>query len=253
VILIGALAAGAAAGFAILALRDTSPIERRLRALGRSTRRPRRAAVTVARIDPARIAGALAGALAGCVVSAAWALGPLPVIVPAYAGYIVPAMIGGRRAARRRREAERATVTLVEWLHALVACGRPLETALGSVAARMDGKGLLDSAVSLALRDYTLGVPMATALGRHGRASALPGLVELAARMERSRDLGRGVLPLLQDLRDELRAQERVRCLAAASHVEGKLTLVLTLCYLPALALLVIIPLFLTLLTGLFG
>jgi hypothetical protein len=117
----------------------------------------------------------------------------------------------------------------------------------------MDGNGLLDSTVSLALRDYTLGVPMAAALGRHGRASALAGLVELAARMERARDLGRGVLPLLQDLRDELRAQERARCLAAASHVEGKLTLVLTLCYLPALALLVIIPLFLTLLTGLFG
>jgi hypothetical protein len=177
----------------------------------------------------------------------------LPAIVSTYAGYVVPAMIGERRAARRRRDAERATVTLVEWLHALVACGRPLETALGSVAARMGGNGLLDSTVSLALRDYTLGVPMAAALGRHGRASALAGLVELAARMERARDLGRGVLPLLQDLRDELRAQERTRCLAAASHVEGKLTLVLTLCYLPALALLVIIPLFLTLLTGLFG
>jgi hypothetical protein len=57
----------------------------------------------------------------------------------------------------------------------------------------------------------------------------------------------------LQDLRDELRAAERARALQAASHVEGKLTLVLTLCYLPALALLVIIPLFVTLLAGLFG
>jgi uncharacterized membrane protein len=58
---------------------------------------------------------------------------------------------------------------------------------------------------------------------------------------------------MLQDLRDELRAAERARALQAASHVEGKLTLVLTLCYLPALALLVIIPLFVTLLAGLFG
>jgi Flp pilus assembly protein TadB len=166
---------------------------------------------------------------------------------------VLPAVVGEQRAARRRRDAERGMITLVEWLHALVACGRPLETALGSVATRMHGDGLLDHTIAFALRDYTLGVPMASALGRHGRAAELPGLVELAARMERARDLGRGVLPLLQDLRDELRAQERARCLAAASHVEGKLTLVLTLCYLPALALLVIIPLFLTLLAGLFG
>jgi hypothetical protein len=162
-------------------------------------------------------------------------------------------MVDERRAAWKRRDAERATITLVEWLHALVACGRPLESALGSVAARVQGDGLLDRTIALALRDYTLGVPMATALARHGRAAELPGLVELAARMERARDLGRGVLPLLHDLRDELRAQERGRCLAAASHVEGKLTLVLTVCYLPALALLVIIPLFVTLLAGLFG
>jgi hypothetical protein len=60
-------------------------------------------------------------------------------------------------------------------------------------------------------------------------------------------------LPMLQDLRDELRAGERARAFQAASHVEGKLTLVLTLCYLPALALLVIVPLFVTLLAGLFG
>jgi hypothetical protein len=60
-------------------------------------------------------------------------------------------------------------------------------------------------------------------------------------------------LPILQELRDELRAGERARSLQAASHVDGHLTLVLTLCYLPALALLVIVPLFLTLLAGLFG
>jgi hypothetical protein len=253
VILLGAFAMGAAAGLAVLAVRDASAVEMRLRSIVITVRPARRAAIAGARLDASRVAAALAGALAGCLVSALWALGPLPVIVPAYAGYVLPAMVDERRAARKRRDAERATITLVEWLHALVACGRPLETALGSVAARVQGDGLLDRTIALALRDYTLGVPMATALARHGRAAELPGLVELAARMERARDLGRGVLPLLHDLRDELRAQERGRCLAAASHVEGKLTLVLTVCYLPALALLVIIPLFVTLLAGLFG
>jgi len=41
------------------------------------------------------------------------------------------------------------------------------------------------------------------------------------------------------------------RALDAASKVEGRLMLVLALCYLPALMLLVVIPLFMSLLDGL--
>ncbi len=90
-------------------------------------------------------------------------------------------------------------------------------------------------------------------MARTATESGARGLGDLASRLARTRDLGRGTLPMLQDLRDELRASERASALEAASHVEGKLTLVLTLCYLPALALLVIVPLFVTLLAGLFG
>jgi len=253
VILAGALAAATAAAALVLAVRGASTIERRLRAVGIASG-PRIAGQLSA--DPlaaAKVAAALAGALIGCLASAVWSLGLLPVIVAAYAGYVLPSLVVERRAARRRSEAEHAVVTLVEFLHAVVASGRPLETALASVATRSSGSVTLDRTLAFALRDYTLGVPMHAALARHGGALGVRGLVELASRIERARDLGRGVLPLLQDLRDELRAEERARGLAAASHVEGKLTLVLTLCYLPALALLVIIPLFLTLLAGLFG
>ena len=52
---------------------------------------------------------------------------------------------------------------------------------------------------------------------------------------------------------DDLRSAQRARLLRSASSVEGQLTLVVTLCYLPALALLVIVPLFVTLLAGLFS
>ena len=52
--------------------------------------------------------------------------------------------------------------------------------------------------------------------------------------------------------RDRLRASERAKSLDAAGRVEGRLMLVLVLCYLPALMLLVVIPLFLGLLDGLF-
>src|SRR5438132_1577283 len=78
-------------------------------------------------------------------------------------------------------------------------------------------------------------------------------LASIASDLERARDLGRGALVVLRDHRDRLRASERARSLDAAGRVEGQLMLVLVLCYLPALMLLVVIPLFLTLLDGLFA
>jgi tight adherence protein C len=200
-----------------------------------------------------RIAGASVAGVAAVAISWQLSLGIVPIPIAAYAGWIIPAIVVARRSARRHRAAEHGVVTLVEWLHALVSTGRPLETAIDTVAQRGLGDGLLDETLARVRRDYTLGVPMHRALEMHGRATRMKGLVEIAARTERAREMGRGVLPILQDLRDELRAGERTRSLEAASHVDGKLTLVLTLCYLPALALLVIIPLFLTLLAGLFG
>ena len=56
----------------------------------------------------------------------------------------------------------------------------------------------------------------------------------------------------MRDERDQLRGCERARSLDAAGRVEGRLTLVVVLCYLPALMLLVVIPLFLGLLNGLY-
>jgi Flp pilus assembly protein TadB len=250
---IGALAAGAMVALGLLALHPDSSVERRLRrfriaGLQGHARVEQSGTPTVP-----RLALALVAALAACVVAAIASLGIAPVIAAAYGGWIVPSLLADRRRERRQRDAERAVVTLVEWLHALVSSGRPLETALVSVAGRMRGTTLLDSVLALTVRDYTLGVPLHAALRRHADAEHIAGLVDLATRVDRARDLGRGALSLLADLRDELRAREREQALEAASAVEGKLTAVLTLCYLPALALLVIAPLFLTLLAGLFG
>jgi len=200
-----------------------------------------------------RLAGALCGATAGALF--AWRIGggPVPIVIGTYAGAITPTVLHERADAARLRDAERACVTLVEWICALVAAGRPIENALASLAARRTGSDLLDKALAQVRRDYTLGVPLHVAISHEADVRGIKGLAALAARLDRARELGRGAAPLLEDLRADLRATERARALRAASSVEGKLTLVMTLCYLPALALLVIVPLFLTLLNGLFG
>lgn len=247
---VGAMALAIAVIAGIFAARPSSRVERWIGALGdvRGSTMGR-----TRRHVAARVPGALFGATGGALF--AWIIGGgvLPIVIGTYAGAVAPAIIAERRDATRARAAERACVTFVEWLCALVAAGRPIETAVVSIAARGTVSPSLNDALGRARRDYTLGVPLHVAISREGASARVGGLIELGARLERARTLGRGAAPLLEDLRNDLRAAERARALRAASGVEGKLTLVMTLCYLPALALLVIVPLFLTLLSGLFA
>ena len=112
---------------------------------------------------------------------------------------------------------------------------------------------LLDQALRRTANAYALGRPAvpSTRCDCAGRGHRIAGT--LAASLERARDLGRGSVAVIRDPRDVARAAARTEALEAAAQVEGKLMLTLVLCHLPALMLLVVIPLFLTLLDGLFG
>jgi tight adherence protein C len=200
----------------------------------------------------AKIVAALAGSALAAALSVVAPVGPLVVVAAAYAGFILPTLHVDRAAAHRRSESEHALVTLVEWAEALVASGRPIEGAFVAIAERGVGGRLIDSAVAAAARSYALGAPLFPALVREAAAVDLPALAAIASDLERARDLGRGALVVLRDHRDRLRASERAKSIDAAGRVEGRLMLVLVLCYLPALMLLVVIPLFLGLLDGLF-
>lgn len=200
----------------------------------------------------AKFVAALAGAAFAAAVSLIAPIGPLVVVAAAYAGFILPTLRVDRAAASRRSEAEHALVTLVEWAEALVASGRPVETAFVALAERGVGARLIDDAVAAAVRSYALGAPLFRALAREAGSIGLPALAGIAGDLERARDFGRGALVVLRDHRDRLRGSERAKSLDAAGRVEGRLMLVLVLCYLPALMLLVVIPLFLGLLDGLF-
>jgi hypothetical protein len=194
----------------------------------------------------------LTGAAIAAALSLVAPVGPLVVVASAYAGFILPTLRVERAAARSRWEAERALVTLVEWAEALVASGRPIEGAFVAIAERGVGGRLIDDAIAAGARSYTLGAPLFPALAREAAGIGLPALAAIATDLDRARDLGRGALVVLRDHRDRLRGSERAKSLDAAGRVEGRLMLVLVLCYLPALMLLVVIPLFLGLLDGLF-
>jgi Flp pilus assembly protein TadB len=210
-------------------------------------------AMSIEHLVAVKIAMALLGALLAAVVALIVPIGALVIAAAAYGGFVLPSIVVERRAARSRREAESAIASLVEWTHALVLSGRPVESAVMALARRGTGASLVDRVLVRVADLYTLGAPLHVSLIRESKEADLPSLTRLAERLERSRELGQGSINVLEDLRDELRMASRERVLQSASQVEGKMTLILTLCYLPALVLLVVIPLFVTLLAGLFG
>ena len=266
-IMLGAALAAASLVAAVLAIRPRSAVGMRLARVAPRIETPRLARSVLITgelaqsglgwnetdLVRAKFVGALAGAAFTAVLSLIVPIGPVVVIAAAYAGFILPTLRVDRAAANRRSEAERALVTLVEWAEALVAGGRPVETAFVAIAQKGIGGGLIDDAAGAAVRSYSLGAPLFPALAREADSAGLPALAGVARDLEQARDLGRGALVVLRDHRDRLRGSERAKSLDAAGRVEGRLMLVLVLCYLPALMLLVVIPLFLGLLDGLFA
>lgn len=262
----GTVAAGVSLAAVVLSARRRSSVERRLLRVAPLAARAVRWRAAAERdllqsetgldqsgLVAAKLIGAVAGLGLGLAAASALPLSPAVAILPAYAGAVLPSAVVERRAASRRHAAERALGAVVERVEALVAAGRPAESALVAIARRPTSSLLLDRALGQAAERYALGAPLFRALVACAEAEGLPGVAAFASTLERSRELGQGSLLLIREARDERRAAERTRALEAASGVEGRLMLVLVLCYLPALFLLVVIPLFIGLLDGLFG
>src|SRR5437870_3844406 len=181
-ILIGALLATCAGTAAVLASRPPSMIRRRLAQLSpRPVAKSRIRSVLIthelsrsglgwSEIDllRAKVVAALLAAALVAVVGLVIPIGPAFVVAAAYAGFVTPTVYVERAASRCRAEAERAMVALVEWTEALVASGRPVETALVAVAERGVGSVLVDGAIAAASRSYALGAPLFRALAREG-------------------------------------------------------------------------------------
>lgn len=198
--------------------------------------------------------GSLAARSLGASAVAALAIGAdLPLLAPAlgYATFIAPSFVADRRRARELRAAERALGIAIEWVDALVSIGQPAERAFAAAARQGTGAVLLDRVLRDACAAAALGAPLFRALAAEARGAGLAPFAELADELDRSRDLGRGSRSVVRDGREELRRRERARTIGVASKVEAKLMLVLVGCYLPALMLAVVVPLFVGLLGGL--
>lgn len=247
---LGAILAGIGAAVAVAWAVRPSRIALRVETIALAAR----AAVVSPPGSQRRSMGAAGGraALGAGVATLAIAAG-VPLLAPAfgYAAFIAPSMAAEHRQTRDRRRAERALTIAIEWIDALVSLGRPAERAVAAAARQGTGDPLLDPILREACGAAALGAPLFRALALRARGAGLAQLATVADELDRARDLGRGTRAVVRDARDELRRRERTAAIAAASKVDAKLMLVLVGCYLPALMLVVVVPLFVGLLGGL--
>lgn len=186
--------------------------------------------------------------VAGIVFALAVGLPPVVALGLGFASFVLPSEIVARRARAAERSREEAVLPLVERLLALATAGFTIEQSLGRVAEAASPLGPL---LAESERRASLGVPAFDALADVSARENVSVLADLARDLARARRGGRPLLPVLAERRETLRLARRALRLEAASRVDGALSLVLVGAYLPALLLLVVIPLFLGLLAAL--
>ncbi|WP_426593135.1 type II secretion system F family protein [Cellulomonas sp. McL0617] len=131
-----------------------------------------------------------------------------------------------------------------------------VEVALSTGASVPRALAAVGSAVRGPAGDCLARVSASLLLGASWRsawAGSPASLVDVADVLEASWTTGSAPGPALRARADELRRRRRVRARAAAGALGVQLVLPLGLCFLPAFVLLGLVPMVLSLATGLFG
>jgi tight adherence protein C len=186
-----------------------------------------------------KLASALAGALLGLLLGALapGRLGVATMALGPAAGFLVPDLWLGRRAAERAGAMRRELPAMLDLLRVAVESGLSLGTALGAVGERTSGPLAVEwRAVG---REVLLGVPLAQSLAGLVRRAPLAEVQALVAALERA---GRHGTPLGETLaaqaRDARLARRR-RIQEEAARAAPKIQLVVALLLVPSVMLLV--------------
>jgi tight adherence protein C len=187
----------------------------------------------------AKLASALAGALAGLALAAVapGRLGLLAGALAPVAGFLGPDLWLARLAARRAAAARRALPALLDLLRVTVESGASLTEALRLVGE--EGRGPLAAEWRAASRRLALGAPLGVALEGVERALPLPELRALVAALERSRRHGAPLAGTLAAQARDARAGLARSAREHAARAGPKIQLVVALLLVPSVLLLV--------------
>jgi hypothetical protein len=149
-------------------------------------------------------------------------------------------------ARRPARAGEADPALLLELVAVALAAGAPVPTALVAVGAVWPGHAGV--ALVRAARALELGAPWDVAWTGAG---AVP--LAVARALEPAWTVGASPVPLLRTAADRLRSRRRAEIRAAAGRLGVQLVVPLGLCYLPAFVLVGLVPVVVSLASGLLG
>ena len=144
------------------------------------------------------------------------------------------------KAGYRRKAILRALPDAMDLLVTSVEAGMGVDAAFGLVADKSEGP--LSDTFALYLKQIGLGRPRREALLYVAEQAGVADLIEIAHNINQGEDLGTPISDVLRRQSEELRAQRRQRAQIAAQKAPVKMTIPLALCFLPAMAAVVVVP-----------
>lgn len=166
-------------------------------------------------------------------------LGMLGFLIIVY-GSGLPYLLLRRRAAKRRRQIERALPDALDLLLTCVEAGLGVDAAFALVAQRT--RGPLAEKLTEYLRQVGLGRSRQAALEDIAERSGADGLLRLAAIVAQSGAVGTSMGDVLRIQAAELRTARRLKAQEAAARAPIWMTIPLALCFMPAMGAVIVVP-----------
>ncbi|MBN9492623.1 type II secretion system F family protein [bacterium] len=190
------------------------------------------------------LSAGLAIAFAFYTVSTSSSLSPLQsvlfVVTVVGLGAALPYMLLRRKAKSRQKAIMLALPNALDLLVTCVEAGIAVDAAFALVTEKMTGP--ISETFATYLRQVGLGRPRREALAYIAQRSGLPDLINLSAAVSQSEELGTTMGDVLRLQADELRAARRERAQTAAQRAPVLMTIPLTLCFMPAMGAVVVVP-----------
>jgi tight adherence protein C len=184
-------------------------------------------------------AAALAGLLIAFPLAAALPgrLGVAALLAAPAAGFLMPDVVLARRTRARATRMSHELPDILDLLRVAVQAGLPVSRALGEVGRRCTGA--LAAELDAAAARIELGASRADALAELDARCPLSAVAALTAAIGRAERHGAPLVPALQALAAEARAEQSRRLRDDAARAAPKIQLVVALLLVPAVMLLV--------------
>jgi tight adherence protein C len=145
-----------------------------------------------------------------------------------------------RRAARRKKQITKDLPFALDLLVTCVEAGVGVESAFAIVTEKTSGP--ISETFARYLKEVGLGRPRREALMDVARRTGVPDLIRFATSVEQAEEMGVSLGDVLRKQAEDMRVMRRLRAQEAANRAPILMTIPLVLCFLPAMAAVVIVP-----------